>query len=129
DLDSCFDDDGNLKPEAQNAVNLLDSYTEKSPSGKGLHIICRGRLPGGGHCDHRNGREMYQEDRFFTITAEIVGDKADVAKREDAVRELYEDWFGANSVKNYKAGDLQWDDKAPIVDLDSLPINDYTRNL
>lgn len=129
DLDSCFDDDGNLKPEAQNAVNLLDSYTEKSPSGKGLHIICRGRLPGGGHCDHRNGREMYQEDRFFTITAEIVGDKTDVAKREDAVRELYEDWFGANSVKNYKAGDLQWDDKAPIVDLDSLPINDYTRNL
>jgi P4 family phage/plasmid primase-like protien len=129
DLDSCFEEDGTLKPEAQNAINLLDSYTERSPSGKGLHIICRGHLPGSGHCDKKNGREMYQQERFFTITADIVDGKSEVIERKENVRQLYEDWFGASSLRDYKAGDLHWDHDAPIAELDALRIPDYTKNL
>lgn len=129
DLDACFEEDGTLKPEAENAVNLVDSYTELSPSGKGLHIICRGRLPGSGHCDKLNGREMYQQERFFTITAQIVSGKTEVHARPEKVRELYEDWFGASSTKEYKAGDLQWDENAEIRHLESLPLSDYVKGI
>ena len=47
DLDDCIDDVGNLAPWAQKIVKRLDSYTETSPSGRGVHIIVAGQLPPG----------------------------------------------------------------------------------
>jgi P4 family phage/plasmid primase-like protien len=129
DLDHCFKEDGDLTDEALFAVNTMNSYTERSPSGKGLHIICRGRLPGSGHCDNRNGREIYQEGRFFTITADIVADKTDVHERKAEVRAIYEKWFGTDSVKEYNAGDLKFDKEAKITALDAIGVSDYTKNL
>lgn len=129
DLDNCVDAKGKLNVEAQNLISLMDSYTELSPSGTGLHVICRGHLPGSGHCDNAKGHEMYQHGRFFTITAKILAGKKDVAERKDQVTQLYHDWFGAGSVKDFKAGDLQWDDRAAIIGLDNLPISEYARNL
>jgi primase-polymerase (primpol)-like protein len=34
-----FDENGKLIPQAREIVGKLTSYTEKSPSGKGLHIL------------------------------------------------------------------------------------------
>ena len=39
DLDSCIDDDGNLTVWAQEIVELLNSYTEVSPSNHGLKVF------------------------------------------------------------------------------------------
>ncbi len=36
--------DGALTTEAQKIVDILDSYTEISPSGKGVHIIVRANI-------------------------------------------------------------------------------------
>jgi len=47
DLDHCLDASGLLKPVAQRLVAEWGSYAEKSPSGKGLHIIARPGLPAG----------------------------------------------------------------------------------
>lgn len=44
----------------------FNSYTEVSPSGRGLHIITRAVLPGGGR--KRNGVEIYDRDRYMTMT-------------------------------------------------------------
>ncbi len=67
DLDKCRDlATGELTPQAQGIVNALDSYTEISPSGAGLHIICKGRLPEGGR--RKDGVEMYSEGRYFTMS-------------------------------------------------------------
>lgn len=41
DLDDCVSDSGYYKPEAAEIVELMHSYTELSPSGKGLHILFR----------------------------------------------------------------------------------------
>ena len=41
----------------------LGSYTELSQSGAGIHIICRGKLPGEG-CRHGNV-EMYDSGRYL----------------------------------------------------------------
>lgn len=47
-------------------IMSLDTYAEISPSGEGVHAICRGILP---KCKHRgNGREIYKTGRFFTVT-------------------------------------------------------------
>ena len=129
DLDNCFDEEGNLRADAETAVNTVQSFTEKSPSGKGLHIICKGRLPGAGHCDNKTGREMYQEGRFFTITAETVGQHTAVNENQDAVRLLYDEWFGATSYQDYTGVELDWDGEQPIVDLENMPVSDYVKNL
>jgi len=47
--------------------NKLKSYTEKSPSGNGIHIICKGVVP---RSLKKPGLEIYNEKRFFTVTGD-----------------------------------------------------------
>ena len=71
--------DGKLTPEAQDIIRTLDSYTEYSPSGKGIHILCRGTIP---PKDRRKGNiEMYSEGRFFTVTGNVLGEVKEVQER------------------------------------------------
>src|SRR3954463_11725152 len=50
DLDNCLDPETReIEPWAMKIVRALDSYTETSPSGRGLHIIVRAELPPGGN--------------------------------------------------------------------------------
>ena len=67
DIDSCVDPvTAQTEAWAKEIVEELDSYTEFSPSGTGLHIIVKAKLPPGGN---RKGRvEMYDRGRFFTVT-------------------------------------------------------------
>jgi hypothetical protein len=67
DLDGCVSD-GIVEPWAEDVVRGLGSYAELSPSGHGVHIIARGKIPSS-LGDHRaDNVEMYQEARFFTVT-------------------------------------------------------------
>lgn len=80
DLDDCIEEDGALSPLSSHLVESISSYTELSPSGKGLHILVASSLPE----DFRKkndalGLEAYQRDRFFTITGNIYN-KKDVIK-------------------------------------------------
>ena len=38
DLDNCFNEDGSLRADAETAINTVRSFTERSPSGNGLHL-------------------------------------------------------------------------------------------
>jgi len=49
--------------------NKLQSYTEYSPSGQGLHILGKGEIP---HAHKTVGLEIYNRGRFFTVTGNIV---------------------------------------------------------
>ena len=71
--------DGKLTPEAQDIIKTLDSYTEYSPSGTGVHILCKGTIP---PKDRRKGNvEMYSEGRFFTVTGKVLGEIKEVQER------------------------------------------------
>ena len=71
DLDKCLNGTGKPEQWAADIIQQLDSYTESSPSGKGYHILGRGRLRPGGR---RTGQiEMYDSGRFFTVTGIVVG--------------------------------------------------------
>jgi primase-polymerase (primpol)-like protein len=72
DLDECLDPvSGAIDPDAREIVRVLDSYTELSPSGTGLHVLTHGSVPSG---RRRAGVELYAEGRFFTVTgAHLAG--------------------------------------------------------
>lgn len=131
DLDNCFGKSGNLRDDAREAIDKLQSFTEKSPSGNGLHIICKGELPGAGHCDNKTGREMYQEGRYFTITADVVEGLGAVEIGGAALKGLYSDWFGqsASNDASHNVGDLDWDSEAPLVSLDDMPVGESCKAL
>lgn len=78
DLDNVIEN-GKLTAEAQDIIKTMDSYTEYSPSGTGIHILCKGTIPAK---DRRKGNvEMYSEGRFFTVTGDIVGAAKDIQER------------------------------------------------
>lgn len=52
--------------------NFIDTYAELSPSGKGLHILLKGRLPQG--C-RRGSVEIYSSQRFMTVTGNVYNNK------------------------------------------------------
>jgi len=71
DLDQCLDSAGKLMPWAQPIIErFFDSYAEISPSGRGIKIWAKGRLPGGGTAfPLGDGRvEIYDQARYFTVT-------------------------------------------------------------
>ena len=61
DLDGCRDPkSAEVEPWAAKIVRCLDSHTELSPSGEGLHIIVRGKVPAP---LKRGSIEMYSTER------------------------------------------------------------------
>ncbi len=75
DLDSCIDPEtGKMSKEARQIVGRFDSYTEISPSGTGVKIFVKARVPGPRRKNPHKRIEMYDRDRFFTVTGHRYGD-------------------------------------------------------
>lgn len=71
----------------------LKSYTEKSQSGEGIHIICKGVLPVG---NRRKGNiEMYDSARFFAMTGDVMEeyDYKGVFDRTEEIKPLFEKYL------------------------------------
>lgn len=71
DLDKCFDEAGELNDVARATLAQVDSYTELSPSGKGLHIIVESDVLPQRKRDANKGVECYANGRFFTVTGNV----------------------------------------------------------
>lgn len=87
-----FDQDDTLDLEY---LRVLNTYTERSPSGRGAHAIARGSKPGT-RC--RTGAfELYAEGRYFTVTGHrIEGFPATAEERTPEIAVLYSRLFGAD---------------------------------
>lgn len=74
------------------------SYTEVSPSGNGLHIIVKGKIPG---TRRRKGNiEMYDSGRFFTMTGKSIGKYKDVTEVSKQVfKTIYDKYLPDNTVQ------------------------------
>ena len=89
DFDHCLQG-GALTPWAAAWVDRLDSYTELSPSGEGLHVLCKGKLPGGSV--KRPLAEMYDRARYFTFTGKAWGGAPKPLRdAQEAICALYEE--------------------------------------
>lgn len=76
DLDNCLDESGVLEPWARPVVESLRSYTELTPSGRGLRVWIKGKLPPKGRRKGKLGPggtgviEFYEHERYFTVTGD-----------------------------------------------------------
>jgi hypothetical protein len=68
DLDACITSDGTITPWALEIVRKVDSYTERSVSGSGLHIVCRSVMASEGRKAARI--EIYPRGRYFWMTGD-----------------------------------------------------------
>jgi hypothetical protein len=93
-LDKCRDkESGEIDDWAREAIDQLNSYTELSPSGTGVHIILKAKLP---PCGRRKDRiEMYDWGRFFTMTGRhLPGTPKKIVERQAEVEVLHRRLFG-----------------------------------
>ncbi len=74
DLDDCIGADGSLAPWAQGIVECFDTYTEISPSERGVKLFFRASKPAFAGCKIRDmgagagNLEVYDKARYFTVT-------------------------------------------------------------
>lgn len=83
DLDDCILPDGTIDPTKQWIVDHLNSYTEFSPSGKGLHIFVFGQIPKALKRSQA-GVEIYSYGRYFTVTGKHLTDTPTTIEKRQA---------------------------------------------
>ncbi|MFM9535725.1 phage/plasmid primase, P4 family [Lysinibacillus sp. IITD104] len=111
DIDKCVtysaDDTEKVNPIindfAKEIIDTLDSYTEFSVSGTGIHIIIKGSLPqsvvGTGRKSAKHGLEIYQYGRYFTMTGNRENSN-EIYERSEEVAEILEKYFDDSDIKD-----------------------------
>jgi len=94
DLDHCCNSQtGVIDDWARSIVDTLNTYTEYSPSGSGLRLLCFGTLPETTGRKYRNGPvEMYDRstNRYLTITGQRVPNTPDeLEERTDQLADIH----------------------------------------
>lgn len=96
DLDGCVEvaPDGSLliSPEAQRQIDRFKSYTEYSPSSRGIRIFVKGHLPPGGR---KKGKiEVYENARFLTVTGRsVTTPPSPVSERQREIEQFHAEVF------------------------------------
>ena len=124
DLDGCRDvSTGEITPSARSIIDQLDSFTEISVSGTGVHILVKGSgLPGTRR--RKGGIEMYDSDRYFVLTGQHVdGTPTTIRDRHEALTRLHAEIFGVNGDHRDDCVDVRDD-----IDLDDTELLELARH-
>jgi putative DNA primase/helicase len=99
DVDDCINEKGSFTPVAHAIIRLMSSYTEISPSGRGIRIFASGDL--GDFSGRRKGPvELYNANRYLTVTGDhVAGTPEDVMPRLPQLRQLYKQYLRKNKQK------------------------------
>src|SRR3972149_56503 len=82
DCDHCIEN-GQITAEGQEWLKRFGSYAEISHSGKGLHVIVRGKIPGE---RRRNGHfEIYETKRYFALTGNVLQGHENLRENQSAI--------------------------------------------
>ena len=122
DFDGVIDKNGNLAPFVARILDVLDTYTEVSPSGNGLHCLlyCKDLLEAGrnfgkqfsldarGRITDEAGKvyeiEVYfytNGGRYFTVTGNVYRDRPIAKDKSDKLLMLYD--FYTEKTKQHRA--------------------------
>jgi hypothetical protein len=99
DLDHCRNvETGEFQLWAQIIIDSMQSYTEISPSGDGVHILIRGSMPPNSSNTkgmHNGGKiEIYDDKRYFTVTGNrLPGTPNTIEYRQTEFDALYRQLF------------------------------------
>jgi primase-polymerase (primpol)-like protein len=122
DLDDCRDPiSGELDETARDIVDRLNSYTEVSPSGTGVHVLVEGTLPGGRN--RRGSVELYDRARFFTVTGDHVeGTASSVVPRQDALETIHREYVQPTDSDSSSGAPVETADSARESESESAEI-------
>lgn len=96
DLDHVIEN-GVLTSQAREIVGGLASYTEVSPSGKGLHIfVTADNVNITRHRKQSGFVEIYTNARYFTVTGNIYGGFDRIAERSAELQQLHDKYLMKN---------------------------------
>lgn len=87
DIDHCLENETESSLEPSKVIEKMDTYTEKSPSGNGLRLICKGKIPDWSK-NKQGNFEAYDKSRFVTITGNIYGEIRPIRECQKSI-----DWF------------------------------------
>lgn len=137
DIDNGYDEDGFMSIVGADIVGKCHSYTEKSRSGRGFHIILRGTLPFKGR-NNLAGVEIYKSSRYFIMTGNTILYK-DIIENQSAIDYVVNKYFPDNKTKKANKISCQkiykpvWEDVITDNRIKLRPtypiINDGSRNL
>lgn len=91
DIDIGYDQDGFISPLAATIIGKCESYTEKSKSGRGFHILLRGTLPFKGK-NNLAGVEIYKSARYFIMTGDTFLYRS-IEENQEAIDFVVETYF------------------------------------
>ena len=96
DIDHVTDENGTMSLFAQKILEELPkTYAERSVSGNGIHIFCKGRLPKNAlKRSDKLGLEMYDTKRFVCITGDIIDHRKEILECEDLIQSVHERYIG-----------------------------------
>src|SRR5699024_11398831 len=113
DIDNCIVD-GVVQDEAQSIVNSLNSYTEVSQSGEGLHIFVKGKKPGDRSKNPEKDFEMYDKKRFIIMTGKHLEETpTQINEAQNVIDYLYEIYFPEKEVRKRVVNDELLTPKQP----------------
>lgn len=93
DLDDCVDGH-DVAEYAAEIVRKIDSYTEFSASGTGLHVAGRGALPGTRRRGGVHDIELYENVRYIAMTGQHVANTpSTIENRQAEIEALYREQF------------------------------------
>lgn len=102
DFDNCIGPDRQIMDWAKPFIGRLHSYGEISPSGNGIKIFVRGKVPGGKGRkktkmgpDGRGAIEFYSRTRYFTLTGRLPTPKwpRAIADCGESLAEIFAELF------------------------------------
>lgn len=90
DIDAGFED-GLMTPLCADIMKVCQSYSEKSRSGRGVHILLRGNLPFTGR-NNLKGVEIYRARRFFIMTGKVIL-FSEIIENQEAIDYVVQKYF------------------------------------
>ena len=112
DIDHIRDSKGELTDDVKKIIQTVNSYTEFSPSGTGIHILCFGDRDE--KFKKRNGPfECYNDARFFTLTGDLVDNRIIMHKKAETQNGLnfylenYMGTYGQEALKHKRKKALE----------------------
>lgn len=91
DIDCGYDEEGFVSVIGADIINKCHSYTEKSRSGRGFHILLRGDLPFKGK-NNLAGVEIYKAARYFIMTGNTLLYR-EIIENQEAIDYVVEKYF------------------------------------
>ena len=99
DIDEGYDEDGFITLLAADIIGKCQSYTERSRSGRGFHILVKGHIPFTGRNNLR-GVEMYSASRYFIMTGDTFFDT--IIENQEAIDYVLRTYFPETNRENSK---------------------------